>query len=153
MKISSTLATEIRSNYTDYSEKVEFLIVERICNNLPNEYINRGDFEIPENINLADPQFHKNRPVDILLGQEIVADLILIGKMHIVSQTAEILRTHLGWIVAGRIGANIESDKGKSCLVSFDALNKNISQFLEIENKRPRISSWQTPQGVNKGGI
>lgn len=131
--VTQTAMIEIHSNYTTYHTREEFLVINRICGNLPNEPINRGALNIPANIHLADPEFHRSGPVEALLGQEIVADLGRVGKIQVDGHKANLLKTALGWVVAGRIGPSPGRGNKSKCMISLDSLDKRISKFWEVE--------------------
>ena len=45
-------------------------------------------FQIPKNILLADPEFHRPADVDILIGAEFYYDLLGAGKIRLPGQSA-----------------------------------------------------------------
>lgn len=136
--IAKAAMVEIHSNYESYSTKGEFLVLNRICGNLPNEYIDRKALQIPRNIHLADPGFHVSAAVDVLLGAEIVIDLMRVGKIHLIGHSAKVIKTALGWIVGGRIGTEPQTQKKRQCMITLDALDKTMSRFWDIQEYAER---------------
>ncbi|KAI5636551.1 putative peptidase (DUF1758) domain-containing protein [Phthorimaea operculella] len=66
----------IKSSYTSYSTSVQCFIVPLITDEVPQMRIRVNDLDIPQNIQLADPQFFCPSQVDMLLGVDVVWDLI-----------------------------------------------------------------------------
>ncbi|XP_033222717.1 uncharacterized protein LOC117176572 [Belonocnema kinseyi] len=69
---------------------------------MPVMPINRHSVKVPNEIFLADPEFHKSSNVDILIGAEYFFDLLLMGKSRAPNQTAVLQETVFGWIFSGR---------------------------------------------------
>ena len=70
-----TTAT-IRSQSGNYIRSFSFIIIPTISNFIPDELIDRKNLKIPRNIRLADSNFHRPSPVDMLLGAEPTLSLI-----------------------------------------------------------------------------
>ena len=71
---------------------------------MPSLPLKRADFEIPKNIALADPEFHKPSDIDILLGVKLFYKLLCVGQIELKNCPDLVLqKTQLGWIVAGEI--------------------------------------------------
>ncbi|XP_033218219.1 uncharacterized protein LOC117173687 [Belonocnema kinseyi] len=69
---------------------------------MPSITLNQKLSKIPENISLADPEFHRPADVDILIGAEFYYELLGTGKIRFPGQSAILQETDLDWIVAGR---------------------------------------------------
>lgn len=67
-RIKESISTSIFSKQSNYTTNLEFLILSRICDYLPGQYIDKQSVNIPENVKLADPEFYKPREIDALLG-------------------------------------------------------------------------------------
>ena len=93
--------------YSNFKQELNFLIVPKIADIVPSETFPRNSFDIPKNLQLADPQFHVSKPVDILLAAGTTLSLLSIGQVKLDHQGVEIIlqKTMLGWVVAG--GADI----------------------------------------------
>ncbi|XP_014296873.1 uncharacterized protein LOC106693490 [Microplitis demolitor] len=71
---------------------------------VPDQPIQRNLIKIPGNIKLADPNFHKPAPVDMLLGAGTTLSLLSIGQIKLTlpyQQEMFLQKTLLGWIIGG----------------------------------------------------
>ncbi|XP_033228394.1 uncharacterized protein LOC117180153 [Belonocnema kinseyi] len=112
---------------------MSFLIFQEISGQIPSIPLNRKLFQIPDNIILADPEFHRPAEIDILVGAEYYYELLRSGKIHIPNQTDVLQETDLGWIIVGRYNKPPLSKRSVSCnLIKFQELP--ILWELEAEN-------------------
>lgn len=130
--IRNSIKAEIFSRYSNYHGLVDFFILPQICDTLPSQFIEKSTLNIPHNIQLADPEFHKPNQIDALLGVETFYNLMCIGQIPIQGHKAILQKTKLGWIISGKIGEIEKSNKSK-CLVSLDQMNSNNYKLWEIE--------------------
>ncbi|XP_078051483.1 uncharacterized protein LOC144477624 [Augochlora pura] len=105
--ISAVTAT-IRSRLGGYEKTLEFLVIPHISEKEPQQQINRNSIRIPANIRLADPEFHKPAPVDMLLGTGPTLSLFSVGQIDLSPRDGPDLllqKTRLGWVIGGSIGS------------------------------------------------
>lgn len=102
--------TTIRSRFNNQKHDLELLVVNKIADFMPSYPLNKNDFDIPDDIFLADAKFNEPSPIDIIIGAEYTYGFLVSGKLHIKGHSAVLQNTVLGWIIAGRI----YNDKGKS---------------------------------------
>ena len=98
-----TTAT-IRSRAGNYVRSLQFIIIPTISNFIPEELIDRKNLKIPRNIKLADPNFHRPAPVDMLLGAGPTLSMICVGQINLTTPNQPDLylqKTRLGWIIGG----------------------------------------------------
>lgn len=83
---------------------------------------------IPQHIQLADPEFFKPKEIDALLGVEIFYDLLCVGQIDIVGQKAKLQKTKLGWIISGKIlSDNSKNNSKNACFYKLHKTHyKNI---------------------------
>ncbi|XP_018577930.1 uncharacterized protein LOC108916207, partial [Anoplophora glabripennis] len=101
---------------------------------LPNFAINLNSLNIPENKPLADCEFYKPGPVDILLGGDVFWELLQPGEIHCGKQKPTTLKnTVFGWIIAGPVG-NIQQQRSL-CNLSLNnqELHTVIAKLWELE--------------------
>jgi len=68
---TQTVRLKLQSRVSSYSVNIECIVIDRVTGNLPAFTFERDIFDIPRNLELADPRFHKAAEVDILLGAGI----------------------------------------------------------------------------------
>lgn len=88
--------------------------------------------KVPSGITLADPNFAKAGPIDVLIGADLFWHLLCPDQIRLCKNGPILQNTRLGWIICGSSGAPREGRT--SCNVSANReLHKLISKFWEIE--------------------
>ncbi|XP_033231549.1 uncharacterized protein LOC117182569, partial [Belonocnema kinseyi] len=132
-----TFAT-VKSRFNDQKSNLELLVVRTISNAMPSFPLDKNAFELPDNIFLADPMFHKPAPVEIIIGAEYVYNFLLAGKLSIPGHTAVLQKTILGWIIAGRVydSQGIQNVGTKSSVCSF-IQHTSLPLLWELDQVQP----------------
>ncbi|XP_033225936.1 uncharacterized protein LOC117178623 [Belonocnema kinseyi] len=102
---------------------------------MPTNPINQANFEIPENVFLAYPEFHKTAQIDIFIGVKVFYKLLCIGQKSLKNHPEAVLqKTKFGWIVAGEIKSP-PSTGNVQChiMIHSTPLQANLTRFWEIE--------------------
>ncbi|XP_055686169.1 uncharacterized protein LOC129791560 [Lutzomyia longipalpis] len=82
---------------------LECAVLRRVTSEQPNWNINLTNIHIPQNYQLADPQWHVTRPIDILVGAALFFEIVG-GQILRLGEGLPILRdSTLGWLVVGSI--------------------------------------------------
>lgn len=119
---------------SDFEEDIQFSVLPRLTVTLPAESFDISRWEIPEDVVLADPNFHENGDIDMLIGAEYFLDLLQEGSIKLCEGGPTLQKTVFGWIVAGRIPD--ESNPGPQAAVflcSLAELNDQLAKFWELE--------------------
>ncbi|XP_071057038.1 uncharacterized protein [Onthophagus taurus] len=124
--------TDIYSLNKNFNKKLSFLIIDKITDKLPQQKIDKERLQIPEKLQLADPDFHKPNSVDILLGASVFFELLSIGQIKLNGNEGPILqKTKLGWIIAGNIPFSLNCN---SCfLITRKTINENTPLLKSLE--------------------
>ncbi|KAJ8934583.1 hypothetical protein NQ318_010879, partial [Aromia moschata] len=135
--INEKTQATIKSRQNNYTATRNFLIIEKITENLP-----QSSFDISgamQNVTLADPHLNEPGPIDVLLGVDIFWELICIGQINNGKGNPILQKTRLGWIVAGSFTAS-NSAKNSICNLSIDAcpndnqiLREQLENFWKVE--------------------
>ncbi|XP_039309650.1 uncharacterized protein LOC120358684 [Solenopsis invicta] len=122
----------IHSIYDEYSKSLTCLIVPTIADLIPAETFSRDSFRIPQNIRLADPEFHIPRGIDLLVGSGTTLSLFSVGQINLSNKHHDLYlqKTRLGWIVTGSPSA-LNSSKSPTCHLT--SLERQLTKFWEIE--------------------
>ncbi|XP_015120457.1 uncharacterized protein LOC107043451 [Diachasma alloeum] len=123
----------IQSSDGKYQGKFECLTIPSILQFIPIRPIHKNLIEIPKNIQLADPEFYKPAPIDILLGSGPTLLLLSIGQIKMFNQGRPDLylqKTQLGWVIGGDSRA---CDEGIPQRVHHLQLVNMLTKFWEIE--------------------
>lgn len=81
---------------------VECIVTDQVTDKLLLFTLKRTDFNLPRNLQLADPRFHQSADVDALIGADLFWDLICVGQVKASQTHPTLQKTRLGWILAGR---------------------------------------------------
>ncbi|NEV48941.1 hypothetical protein EUZ93_00065, partial [Wolbachia pipientis] len=115
---------------------MQFIVLEKITQNLPTIEVNVTDLDIPKNIKLADPNFNIPSKIDILIGAERFWELVCVGQIRLGKNKPILQKSLLGWLVSGSINI-VESKKHPqtSCnLSTLEELCQTVQSFWEVEN-------------------
>ncbi|CAK9827685.1 hypothetical protein ANTRET_LOCUS5354 [Anthophora retusa] len=123
------VTTTIRSNINGLEKRLDFLVIPSISELEPQQPINRNSVQIPANLKLADPEFHRPAPIDLLLGTGPTLALFSVGQIKLSPPQGPDLilqKTLLGWILGGSILSPTSWDNEKS----------STSTDIHLENDR-----------------
>ncbi|KAJ8966512.1 hypothetical protein NQ317_010498 [Molorchus minor] len=145
----------ISNNSTQTNKMVDVKILSRINNSfkinahcavlskitwpLPHSVVDRQKLEIPADLNLADPLFHQPSKIDMLIGADILFDIIAPGIIRLGKDLPTMQNTQLGWIIAGPAPSKN----------SFSHISINLfSHQLPLEELIPKF--WQIEEITTK---
>ena len=133
--VNSIVTITFQSLYNDYKRSLNFLVVPKIIDLIPAYPISREKIKIPPKIQLADPNFHKPAPIDMLIGSGTTLSLFCIGSINMSKENHDfyLQKTRLGWIFGGGLDYSNEpkSKKRGNCLLSD--LDEALERFWNIE--------------------
>ena len=121
------------------------LLLTSITSRLPTVTLPRTLWHEYVKFPLADPKFFDSKPIDILIGADIFAELWLGSPIEINSNSPKLFPTIFGHIVIGKFSANLpecqnENSHGISCIAinqtELSDLNSNLQRFWEIEEPK-----------------
>lgn len=98
---SCIVSANIESRVSDYKINVEFYILSRLTGNIPLSKIDVYKFQIPVELELADPSYSETQRIDAVLGSEVFYDLLRLNQLKFPQSNLIMQETQLGWIVAG----------------------------------------------------
>ena len=126
--------------------QVSAIVVPRVTCDLPTQpvYFNANWIHLND-LHLADPNFDQPNKIDILLGVDVYADVLLHGRQNGPPGTPVAFETKFGWVLTGKIdNLKLSSDVASlhvATLFGDDILRK----FWEIE-ECPRSASDHSPE-------
>lgn len=131
--ITSMVESTIKSRNSNYKIQAQFLVVPHIAR-IPDRKLSFPVIKLPENGQLADPQFATPEKVDLIIGAEIFLDVLKNEKKTVIPQQLFARNSEFGWILYG----NLTVDQHKlqqSCLLSCEQdLNEQLKRFWEVEH-------------------
>nr|XP_026492511.1 uncharacterized protein LOC113398129 [Vanessa tameamea]XP_026492512.1 uncharacterized protein LOC113398130 [Vanessa tameamea] len=134
-RTKSSVSFILESRYHSFTMPVEAFVLSTLTSFLPNNTTSITDWPEIENLSLADPQFGEPNRVDIILGVDILSEIILKGlKKHPSKGGLIAQNTQLGWILSGRIHKTNES-------------NRIINLHLQLEEDQLLTKFWEIERG------
>ena len=112
---------------------VNFHVIPKITRSLPNAIVDISQMRHVDHLKLADPNFSVPGKIDMLLGADIIEDLMLDNRIR---DNGLILRESLlGWIVSGPILETSGVISTHHVTVASDGeSNKLLARFWELES-------------------
>ncbi|XP_075162888.1 uncharacterized protein LOC142235521 [Haematobia irritans] len=138
VKVSYKTQSTVRSRLNNFELSLDFLISPKITGYHPDENLSITDFNLPNNIELADPEFHRRRGIDMLLGAESFFSLLSVGQIRLGENLPTLQKTLLGWIVSGKYTSNHLNRPSKTSYVVsediFSKINNNVEMLWKLES-------------------
>ncbi|XP_066157763.1 uncharacterized protein [Euwallacea fornicatus] len=125
----------IQSKHTSFKSSLTFFVSERITSNIPAEPKDLKGFDLPKNIRLADPNFHKPKPIDMIIGVDLFWDLFCKESQ----KYPYLHNTKLGDVISGRFPSINPVGNSTLCNLATISnprdtnLNLVLKIFFEIE--------------------
>ncbi|XP_049866257.1 uncharacterized protein LOC126366956 [Pectinophora gossypiella] len=111
---------------------VDALTLPTICGKMPTTRIDKSSWHHLQGLQLADPECHKPGPIDLLLGAEVFASLLLPGNIRGDSKQPSALNSVFGWLLLGGVGGK-EEEIQSFFVKNDDQLNADIKRLWELE--------------------
>ncbi|XP_055623256.1 uncharacterized protein LOC129766692 [Toxorhynchites rutilus septentrionalis] len=141
----SAVAT-VASRFNNYRVPLEFIVMEKVTNDLPTCTVDTSDWVIPENVRLADPSFAIKGPIDIVIGAQVFFDLIRNGHFKIAHDKPVLQNSVLGWLVSGLHLRRNPVQNHYSCQVSmYQDLDQRVNKFWELESCSSNVA-WSVEE-------
>lgn len=115
-------------------------VVNSVTAKLPSRTLTHRDWPHIQGLELADPEFFRAAPVDLLVGADIAADILLEGLRKGNSNEPIARQTQFGWLISGRsfddrLSSNNNNNNTIQCShVSLDQLNLLVKEFYALES-------------------
>ncbi|XP_062563938.1 uncharacterized protein LOC134226880 [Armigeres subalbatus] len=102
IQVKGRTTVTIKSRVTDFSRRMEFLLLPKVTANLPTTNVDTTGWELPDGVRLADPSFFTSQAIDLVLGIQHFftfyknGDEVLLGK-----GLPTLTESVFGWVVSG----------------------------------------------------
>jgi hypothetical protein len=124
-----------RPHFNNNNFDIRTLVVETITMNLPNFEINKTVWPHLEGLNLADPDFQKSRPIDLLIGADLFIEIISGEKILGPKGTPCAINSKFGWLLSGPIYSKEEESGVVNCHAVVDQeLSLILQKFWQVES-------------------
>nr|XP_018895666.1 PREDICTED: uncharacterized protein LOC109029600 [Bemisia tabaci] len=124
----------IQSRCSGYKRELSFHVVETISNFVPDQPINRRELAIPANLKLADPDFHRPAPLEMILSSGVTLSLFCKGQITLSDVNIDLFlqKTLLGWVIGGRGPSN---NPAPNPCCHLTTLNFDLANFWTMEEE------------------
>lgn len=129
---------KIKYRLNQFHRTLTFFVIPRIAGLLPDSQINRNKLQIPPNIQLADPTFHKPSHVNMLIGTGTTLASFSIGQVQIHPQGKSDLilqKAQFGWVIGGST-PTVSITKARTFV---NNVNFDLKRFWEVEEGPQQI--------------
>ncbi|XP_049308578.1 uncharacterized protein LOC125777516 [Bactrocera dorsalis] len=130
----------LKSRTSGYSTNITALVAQTITDNQPGTSVMTDDWNVPSNIQLADPAFNIPQRIDMLIGAGLFFELICVGQIKLAPGLPILQKTRLGWVLSGgwqqtpQLSTFIVSQRSSSGIDNDIQLDKLVRRFWEIEH-------------------
>ncbi|XP_073841335.1 uncharacterized protein [Musca autumnalis] len=130
---SKTCELTLKSRKSDFKVTASAIVISNLNHLMPASPTAIHDFTHLKSLELADPNFFKPAPIDLLIGSDILPAIIKPGLQKNVSGNLLAQNTELGWIISGKPASNTVVSFA-SWTATIDPLNQDLQRFWELEN-------------------
>ncbi|XP_036344786.1 uncharacterized protein LOC118754023 [Rhagoletis pomonella] len=136
----------LKSRTSDFSTNITAVVVQTITDNQPGCSVSTNEWNVPSNIQLADPGFNLPQRIDLLIGAALFFDLLCVGQIRLAYGLPLLQKTRLGWVLSGggqqapKLSSFVVRRKSSSDIIST-RLEDLVRQFWEIEHNFEPIST------------
>ncbi|XP_077282625.1 uncharacterized protein LOC143908736 [Temnothorax americanus] len=110
---------------------VEATILPRISAPLPSSQVERRAWKHLNGLRLADPQYHRPGPIDILIGAEIFASLLRDGRRVGKNGEPDAFNSVFGWVLVGSVST--QAPGSTHSFMTLDSLDASLSRFWQLD--------------------
>ncbi|XP_062557494.1 uncharacterized protein LOC134222349 [Armigeres subalbatus] len=124
----------IKSRVSSYARSMEFLVLPKVTASLPTSTVQASGLDIPEDIQLADPEFFRSRRIDLVLGIQAFFSFFPSGKEILLGKDLPVLTESVfGWIVTGEVTSASQAT-GYTCNMAIS--QKQIAERSLAKDRR-----------------
>ncbi|XP_071571139.1 uncharacterized protein [Temnothorax nylanderi] len=110
---------------------IEATILPRISAQLPSSQVEQRAWKHLEGLKLADPQYHRPGPIDILIGADIFASLIRDGRRVGKKSKPDAFNSIFGWVLVGSVST--QASRSTHSFLTLDSLDASLSRFWQLD--------------------
>lgn len=124
---ASYLDINVQSRTSDYQVHLSCYVLSNMVNDLAACVEPKGGWRLPADVStsLADPEFHKRRSIDLLIGGGAFFDILCAERRIIDKGPLYLQNSHFGWIVTGELGL--------TCLLGTNSVGEGLEEEWQSE--------------------
>ncbi|XP_065094876.1 uncharacterized protein LOC135715620 [Ochlerotatus camptorhynchus] len=131
--------TTVKSRVIDFSIELDFLVLQRVTSELPSVTIPIKHWNIPHELQMADPQFNISGRFDLLLGAEHFFSFLRdreVKRMVLGPKLPILVDSVFGWIVSGRDESLQQKQSVRCCtaVTPIERIEDLLEKFWRVES-------------------
>ncbi|XP_065094109.1 uncharacterized protein LOC135714655 [Ochlerotatus camptorhynchus] len=138
----NSVRTQVRSRKGEFILDVDFLVLNKVIPNLPTRDVSIEDWNLPQDLFYADPNYHKSSGIDLIIGNEhFFSCFKTAARIQLSDSLPFLVDSVFGWIVSGTAHAATNAHDASTCsvtTVSLMSLEESLERFWEIEEPPAR---------------
>ncbi|XP_066258820.1 uncharacterized protein [Euwallacea similis] len=149
-EITHSCNVEVCARRRGYQASLKCLVLPRITGFIPGAVVDISRLNIPSNITLADPEFNRPGPINLLIGSELFYRLLCVGQISLGPNSPILQKTRFGWVVSGAMmQAGISSTV---CNLSVNSrhggreIEFDLKRFWEVEENFAETKAWSAEE-------
>lgn len=138
---------KFRSRFNEFQACIECLVTPKVTQSIPSTKFDVSSWNLPQDVQLADPKFHTPDRIDLLIGGELFFDIFKPNHFALGENLPTLRETYLGWIVTGTINTpdHFDPTVRHSNIATIENVEEMIQQFWKLEEV-PTVSSRSTEE-------
>ncbi|XP_037048458.1 uncharacterized protein LOC119082907 [Bradysia coprophila] len=140
---------------SSWSLEVDVYILKNLTKMLPDQDYNPSQWNHLKGLTWADPKFYARGNVDILLGMDVIVEIMKSGFVKGQEGQPIAQETKIGWIMSGKIDRQWQSQAVKCLVSTLDKREEceekiDLTKFWEIEELHPEREMTAAEQECEK---
>ncbi|XP_055590957.1 uncharacterized protein LOC129743040 [Uranotaenia lowii] len=132
--MSEQLSNKLRLPKTPIDSPIFGVVLRNLTSHLPSTTTPKTSWKIPNNVDLADPNFNVRQKVDLVIGAEYFYSFLKGGRIELGSPSAVLVETVFGWLVSGKSTSQEENPNITCHISTLESIDQTLQQFWKIES-------------------
>lgn len=128
-KVELELTPRYPSNFNLHCEA---LVLSNLTHTQPDEYLAANSWDDNHNHILADPTYHSPGPIDLLIGADSFADIILDG-INITENGMLAQKMQFVWTLLGKARFRAQNNQNLVSMITRTNIDEQLKTFWQIE--------------------
>ncbi|XP_055527362.1 uncharacterized protein LOC129719983 [Wyeomyia smithii] len=127
---------EIRSRVSEFKDILDFLILRKVTSDTLSKSFAVSQWKIPDNVQLADPNFNVSQKIDMIIGAGHFYTYLLEGRIRLAKNQLMFVESVFGWIVTGNVKIPVEESPQRpvTCHVAtVTPIDELLERFWALE--------------------
>lgn len=123
---------QVQSHTNKFKVQVNAFVLNQVTSALPSHEVDISSINIPQNIQLADPDYFRPAKIDLLIGADLFWDVICTEQIKLGTNKPILQNSMFGWLVAGPVMCSTSTNAQIACNFSQD-VSSQLRKFWELE--------------------